>query len=69
MTIERQEILVGISVFFNACVLVIDVLVETFSTQGQRLLNIAHTGQVVNGVFASVEVGGLLAESESIGFG
>jgi hypothetical protein len=30
--------------------LVVDVLVEAFSPEGQRLLNIAHTGQVVNSV-------------------
>ena len=50
MAIERQELLMGGGVFFNARVLVIDILVEAFSPQGQRLLNIAHTGQVVNGV-------------------
>ncbi|MNC77819.1 hypothetical protein D3C75_1298830 [compost metagenome] len=50
MTIKRQELLMGSGVFFNARVLVIDILVEAFSPQGQRLLNVAHAGQMVNGV-------------------
>ena len=39
MTIERQKLLMGGGVFFNARVLVIDILVETISPHGQRLLN------------------------------
>lgn len=41
MTIERQELLVRSGVFFKACVLVISILVETFSPQGQRQANMA----------------------------
>lgn len=50
MAIERQELLMGSGVFFNACVLVIDILVEAFSPQGQRLLNIAHPSKMVNSI-------------------
>ncbi|MNG39406.1 hypothetical protein D3C84_1274780 [compost metagenome] len=50
MAIERQELLMSSGVFFNARVLVIDILVEALSPQGRRLLNITHTGQVVNGI-------------------
>ncbi|MCY1453679.1 hypothetical protein D9M71_706890 [compost metagenome] len=50
MAIERQELLMSSGVFFNARVLVIDILVEAFPPQGQRLLNVTHAGQMVNSV-------------------
>ncbi|MNL46310.1 hypothetical protein D3C87_1690110 [compost metagenome] len=50
MAIERQELLMSSGVFFNARVLVIDILVEAHSPQGQRLLNVTHAGEMVNGV-------------------
>ena len=50
MAIERQELVMRSSVFLNARVLVVNILVEALSPQGQCLLNITHPGQMVNSV-------------------